>query len=125
MLASVRTLIRAHRSRLLTMAVLGAVSSASLLVMWDAAVGAAGGAPGAPAGNSGTVMVDGNDLSVPGNDPMVGCPFSIDWYGFDVGSRATTVTFVAQPPSGAFVPVTALSGAQAFTFTGSGPGNAL
>jgi hypothetical protein len=54
-----------------------------------------------PPGNNGTVKIDGVAFdSHPDNEPHVGCPFQVDFYGFDEGDLYATVTFAAHPPSG-------------------------
>ena len=54
-----------------------------------------------PQGNNGTVKVDGQPFdSHPNNEPHVGCPFEVDFYGFDEGDLFAYVTFEAQPPTG-------------------------
>ncbi len=72
----------------------------------------------APGGNNGTVKVDGGDLQGHDNEPHVGCSFFVEWFGFDEGTRTTTVTFDAQPPTGNTELLT-----DTFTFTGHGSGN--
>ncbi|MBM7798558.1 hypothetical protein JOE57_001479 [Microlunatus panaciterrae] len=54
-----------------------------------------------PAGNNGTVKVDATPFdSAPDNEPHVGCPFQIDFYGFDEGPLYAKVTFTGQAPTG-------------------------
>ena len=51
-------------------------------------------------GNNGTVKIDGGDADGPGNDPHVGCTFSVEWYGFDKGSDIISeVSFEMQAPT--------------------------
>ncbi|HEU5033684.1 MAG TPA: hypothetical protein VFT62_02890 [Mycobacteriales bacterium] len=77
-------------------------------------------------GSNGTVKVDGEPFdSGLGNEPHVACHLRVEFYGFDVGTDTATVTFTGQAPSGKGVAVTPTSGASTFSFTGSGPGNAL
>ena len=56
--------------------------------------------PTSGSGNNGTVKLDliPNDDTTPNNQPHVGCPFGVDWHGFDANAR-TTVEFRIQPPS--------------------------
>lgn len=51
-------------------------------------------------GNNGTVKLEliPIDDTTSANEPHVGCPFGVDWYGFDANAR-TTVEFRIQPPS--------------------------
>jgi len=51
-------------------------------------------------GNNGTVKLDQIpiDDTTPGNQPHVGCPFGLDWYGFDANAR-TSVEFRVWNPS--------------------------
>ncbi len=74
-----------------------------------------------PPGNNGTVKIDGTDIDqLRDNDPHVSCSFSVQWFGFDLGSRTSTVNFTAQEPTG-----TASLLTDQVTFTGSGAGNTL
>jgi|GEM_PF-1356606 len=74
-----------------------------------------------PAGNNGTIKIDGTDIDqLHDNDPHVACTFSVNWFGFDEGTRNTTVTFDAQEPTSKDQLLT-----QDSTFTGSGAGNTL
>lgn len=74
------------------------VGSAICLLVAGAGSALAGGNP---PGNNGTVKVDGMpfDESL-GNEPHVGCAFTIDFYGFDQGALTGTATFELQPPTG-------------------------
>ena len=57
-------------------------------------------------GNNGTVKIEHVDFSaVPENNPHVGCPFLIEWRGFDQGDLWSTWSLDAQPPSGHYVNV--------------------
>lgn len=59
-----------------------------------------------PPGNNGTVKVDGLPFdTAPNNEPHVGCPFQVDFYGFDQGNLNATVTFTGQAPTGKEVPL--------------------
>ncbi len=56
-------------------------------------------ASGDPRGNNGTVKIDGEAFDDGrGNEPHVGCTFSVDFYGFDAGDTAT-ITFTSQAPT--------------------------
>ncbi len=59
-------------------------------------------AQGDPPGNNGTVKLDNIpvDDTAPNNEPHVGCPFGVDFYGFDEGDLFAEVTFEAHPPTG-------------------------
>ncbi len=75
-----------------------------------------------PPGNNGTVKVEGEAIdNLHDNDPHVGCAFFLQWYGFDAGTRTTTVTFESQPPTGQDDVLLT----DTFTFEGSGSGNTL
>ena len=53
-----------------------------------------------PRGNNGTVKIDGEAFDDGrGNEPHVGCTFSVDFYGFDAGDTAT-ITFTGHAPTG-------------------------
>lgn len=54
-----------------------------------------------PGGNNGTVKVEGVevDKQANANEPLVGCDFSVEWYGFDANA-VSTVTFETQAPTG-------------------------
>jgi hypothetical protein len=56
--------------------------------------------PSTGPGNNGTVKLDliPIDDTTPGNQPHVGCPFGVDWYGFDANAR-TSVEFRIWDPS--------------------------
>ena len=89
-----------------------------LPLAWSAVASAAP----SPLGNNGTVKVEGEAIDhLHDNDPHVGCAFFLQWYGFDEGTRHTTVTFDAQPPTGHGD----LLLTDSFTFEGSGAGNDL
>jgi hypothetical protein len=80
------------------------------------------GAAANPPGNNGTVKIEGEAFDrLHDNDPHVGCAFFVQWYGFDAGTRTTTVTFTAQAPTGSGETLLA----DTFDFTGSGSGNQL
>src|SRR4051812_21115376 len=54
-----------------------------------------------PPGNNGTIKVEGEAIDkLHDNDPHVGCQFFLQWYGFDEGTRTTTVSFGGQAPTG-------------------------
>lgn len=84
------------RIRITIVAVLAIVLVGSALAASAAPDRAAGN------GNNGTVKIDllPVDDTSPQNQPHVGCPFGVDWYGFDA-SAATTVSFQIWPPSNA------------------------
>ena len=78
---------------------LASVAVASLATVF--AVGASGPALADPAGDNGTVKVDNQPFdTAPNNEPHVGCPFQIDFYGFDAGRLYADVTFTGQAPTG-------------------------
>lgn len=107
---------------------LAAVGGAALAVAFGVATASATAGSAAP-GNNGTikvadVTVDGIDDSDISNHPHLGADFAVRWFGFDAGTRTTTVSFAAQPPSGTgTVPV--LAGSTSFTFEGTGTAGAL
>lgn len=76
-----------------------------------------------PAGNNGTIKI--NDVIADngqGNDPMLeSCTLNIKWYGFDMGNRASTVSFEAQNPTDESQLLTPI-GVQNERFTGTGTG---
>lgn len=82
-----------------------------------------------PPGNNGTIKLETSDLvpvgSADANHPHVTCTFSLNFFGFDLGTQSATVNFKGQPPSGKFVAVSPLVGPNTFTFTGHGAGNTL
>ena len=78
---------------------LASVAAATLATAF--ALGASGPAMADPAGDNGTVKVDNQPFdTAPDNEPHVGCPFQVDFYGFDAGSLYATVTFTGQAPTG-------------------------
>src|SRR4051812_4401807 len=106
------------RPRLLCSALVAAGTALTLPALWSATAAAAP----APPGNNGTVKVEGEAMDrLHDNDPHVGCQFFIQWYGFDEGSRTSTVTFAAQAPTGSGETLTT----DTVTFDGHGSGNAL
>lgn len=113
-----------HRRRIAAATTLLASGAVLLLQATFATANAA-----APPGNNGTVKIvdtaidDLNDENS-ANHPHVACDFSIRWYGFDEGTRTTTVSFEAQMPSGTSA-VTALTGRSSFTFSSDGGGDSL
>ena len=56
--------------------------------------------PSTGPGNNGTVKIDSIpvDDTTSGNQPHVGCPFGLDWYGYDANAR-TSVEFRIWNPS--------------------------
>lgn len=104
------------------------VAAGALTAAW-AGVWSAASASAAP-GNNGTVKistVDVDDVNDPdsSNHPHInGTAFTVEWFGFDAGTRTATVLFEAQPPSGTTV-VPALTGALSLTFPASGDAGAL
>jgi hypothetical protein len=63
----------------------------------------AGSSAGAvnPPGNNGTIKIDAQAFDdAPNNEPHVGCPFQVDFYGFDQGDLFAHVTFESHPPTG-------------------------
>ncbi len=113
---------RARRRTAVTLLALGGV------LLLQAAFATQGSAQ-APPGNNATVKIvdtaidDLNDENS-ANHPHVACDFSLRWYGFDEGTRTTSVAFKAQEPSGTS-DVTALSGRSDFTFESPGGGGVL
>jgi hypothetical protein len=89
-----------------------------------------GASASAAPGNNGTVKistVDVDDVNDPdsSNHPHIdGTAFTVEWFGFDAGTRTATVLFEAQPPTGTTV-VPALTGALALTFAASGDAGVL
>src|SRR3954451_21524768 len=77
---------------------------AALLIVVAAILGAPtakADPPADPPGNNGTVKVDDGEFNNGhANDPHVGCEFGLEWFGFDTGTRTTTVTFDGQQPTG-------------------------
>jgi hypothetical protein len=56
--------------------------------------------PGDPPGNNGTIKIDDVPFDDhPNNEPHVGCPFQVDFYGYDKGDLEAQVIFTAQPPT--------------------------
>src|SRR4029453_7312287 len=54
-----------------------------------------------PPGDNRTIKIDHSPLPhAPNNEPHVGCPFQVDFYGYDEGDLHATVTFEAHPPTG-------------------------
>src|SRR3954452_1051309 len=106
------------RPRLLCSALVAAGTALTLPALWSATAAAAP----APPGNNGTVKVEGEAMDrLHDNDPHVGCQFFIQWYGFDEGSRSSTVTFAAQAPTGSGETLTT----DTVSFDGHGSGNTL
>ena len=69
-------------------------------MLWVVAGPASAGPGGDPPGNVGTVKIDGQPFDdVPDNEPDPGCVFQVDFYGFDAGDLAATVTFEAVAPT--------------------------
>lgn len=65
------------------------------------ALGTSGSALADPPGDNGTIKLDRLPFdTTPGNEPHVGCPFEVDFYGFDLGDLNATVTFTGHPPTG-------------------------
>lgn len=76
-----------------------------------------------PPGNNGTVKINDEDAdNGQGNEPqLTACTLNIKWFGFDTGTRKSTVSFEAQSPtqqSQLLTPATA----QEETFEGTGVG---
>lgn len=114
---------RRHRTGVLLVVAGTAVVQGALIA--SLASGTAGAAPG----NNGTIKignvdVDSQDDADSANHPHVANPFTVSWFGFDAGTRTTSVSFSAQPPSGNDG-MAILDGRAAFTFTASGAGGAL
>ena len=108
--------VRGPRYRLIGWLAVVAMLAVALLAPAEAMAGRS-----SPGGNNGTVKVEGTALDkYHDNDPHVGCVFFIQWYGFDEGTRSTTVTFDAHPPTGTTQLLT-----DTFTFVGHGSGNTL
>ena len=82
---------RAGTSRLIT---------TSIVAMMTSAIWLAGGlsATADPPGNNGTVKVAGEDVGV-GNDSHVGCAFTVDFYGYDMGDLYADFTIEGQAPT--------------------------
>ena len=104
------------------------VASAAMVLLLPATVAAAapGNGNGTPSangggGNDGHIQVDGIPLD-PGmdNDPHVGCPFAIEFFGFDPGQLAT-VTIVTWAPTTTNPPDTLVYYAVPVTENGSTP----
>jgi hypothetical protein len=53
-----------------------------------------------PPGDNGTIKLDTEPFDdTPGNEPHVGCPFQIDFFGFDEGDLTATITLLAWDPT--------------------------
>jgi hypothetical protein len=79
---------------------LGSVMAMCLAAMLTLLTGVAWAGPNPP-GNNGTVKIDDTPFDDhPNNEPHVGCPFEVDFYGFDEGPLFADVTFEAHPPTG-------------------------
>src|SRR5438445_779698 len=80
------------------------VAGAALVLMTMSGAGWAApnsGSGSTPGGNNGTVKIDGEPFDNHiDNEPHVGCLFRVLWFGFDVGTRHSTVDFTAQAPTG-------------------------
>jgi hypothetical protein len=76
----------------------------ALLVAGSFTVAQMAGAATNPAGNNGTVKIHDNkerDVTLdsnPRNQPHVGCPFTVSFFGFDTGDQAKLI-FRAWPPT--------------------------
>ncbi|MGB4967681.1 MAG: hypothetical protein WBO35_05785 [Candidatus Saccharimonadales bacterium] len=77
----------------------------------------------APAGNNGTVKINEVDVdNGQGNNPQLEtCTLNVKWFGFDAGTRQSTVSFEAQNPTSASQLLTPAA-TQSETFTGTGAG---
>jgi hypothetical protein len=76
----------------------------AMLIAAGLAIPQVAGATPNPPGNNGTVKIHRGTQDVtldsnPFNQPHVGCPFTVTFFGFDEGDVAT-VTFTAWPPTG-------------------------
>jgi hypothetical protein len=72
----------------------------AMLIATSLAIPQIAGATPDPPGNNGTIKVDDQPFDdAPNNEPHVGCPFQVDFYGFDQGSLFADVTFAAHPPT--------------------------
>lgn len=71
----------------------------AVVAMTTAAIWLVGGpvASADPSGNNGTVKVGGEELS--GNDPHVGCAFTVDFFGYDEGDLDADVVLDAHAPT--------------------------
>ena len=99
------------------------------LLMLQAAFATQSAAQEAPPGNNATVKIvdtdiDSLDDANSANHPHVACDFSLRWYGFDEGTRTTSVSYEAQDPSGTGA-VAAITGRSSFTFDSPGGGGVL
>ncbi|HSX43691.1 MAG TPA: hypothetical protein VLE69_00105 [Candidatus Saccharimonadales bacterium] len=96
-----------------------------LLTTVISGVGLAYANAGNPPGNNGTIKMDGSDLdsNAKDNDPHLACNLTVQWFGFDVGSRTSTVEFVTQPPTPTGSENLLLT--KDSTFTGQGSGNIM
>lgn len=68
-------------------------------IVWLLTTGVASAAS-APGGNNGTVKID--EYSADGghgNDPHVGCRFSVSFFGYDTGTQHASMTFDPQAPT--------------------------
>ena len=75
----------------------------ALLVAGSLTLAQMAGAATNPAGNNGTVKIHDKESDVtldsnPHNQPHVGCPFTVTFFGFDEGDQAEVV-FTAWPPT--------------------------
>ena len=62
--------------------------------------GASSSAADAPAGNNGHIQIDEFQMDGGnGNDPHVGCGFSISFFGYDAGTRTASVTVTPWAPT--------------------------
>jgi hypothetical protein len=76
-------------------------------------------AGGAPPGNNGHIQIDGFVLDQGNNnDPMVGCGFAVDFFGYDAGTQNATITLTPQAPTSGGTPFTVSTSWTTATFTG-------
>jgi hypothetical protein len=84
-----------NRFRLIAKAAAAVILVAGLSLIGNSAFAASN-----PAGNNGTVKIHETELdSNPWNQPHVGCPFTVAFFGFDTGDVAHVV-FTAWAPTG-------------------------
>jgi hypothetical protein len=72
-----------------------AIVAATTSMVWYAGVPSASADP---PGNNGTVKIAGEDVGR-GNEPHVGCTFSVEFFGYDEGELSADLVIEGQAPS--------------------------
>jgi hypothetical protein len=87
----------------------------ALVAYWVMPTNVARAAPG----NNGHIQIDGFVLDQGNNnDPMVGCGFAVDFFGYDAGTQNATITLTPQAPTAGGTPFTVSTSWTTVTFTG-------